>query len=213
MRTYPKIPSPYKRHTDGPNRNKFIIGDWATPELEYLQNSNWVWTEKIDGTNIRISWDGYKITYGGRTDNAQIPAKLITVLDSLLPEELLEQTFGNTSAILYGEGYGAGIQKGGVYRPDMSFILFDVLIGGFWLLRSSIEDIAKSLGIDCVPIMDISKVGTIHEAISAVKSKKITINSNSNSDQVIEGLVGVTSIGLLDRSGDRIMVKIKTKDF
>ena len=33
---------------------KFILGEWTTPELKYLKDNQWVFTEKIDGTNIRI---------------------------------------------------------------------------------------------------------------------------------------------------------------
>ncbi|KKL53664.1 hypothetical protein LCGC14_2273140, partial [marine sediment metagenome] len=46
---------------------------------------------------------------------------------------------------LYGEGYGARIQKGGGdYRKggDVSFRLFDVLIGETWLRRVDVEDVA-----------------------------------------------------------------------
>lgn len=110
MKEYQKIPGPYRRHVDGPLRNKLIEGEWTSPELEQTAGLDWVWTEKVDGTNIRIGWDGHKISYGGRTDNAQIPAKLIAVLDSLVSEEMFEQEFtGGEAVTLYGEGYGAGI--------------------------------------------------------------------------------------------------------
>ena len=45
-------------------------------------------------------------------------------------EELFEQKFGENDVILFGEGYGAKIQNGGLYRSDNSFILFDVMING-----------------------------------------------------------------------------------
>ncbi len=49
---YPKIYGPYKRHTEGPDRNKLIIGEWTKPEFRDLANIDWEWTEKVDGTNI-----------------------------------------------------------------------------------------------------------------------------------------------------------------
>lgn len=76
MKEYHKINSPFKRD----DRGKFIIGDWAQSEFEYLQDNLWSWTEKIDGTNIRVMWDGQSIRFGGKTDNAQIPVKLLTNL-------------------------------------------------------------------------------------------------------------------------------------
>jgi hypothetical protein len=38
---------------------------------------SWVWTEKIDGTNIRAIWKSEKLIFGGKTDNAQMHAELI----------------------------------------------------------------------------------------------------------------------------------------
>ena len=37
---------------------------FSKPEFEYLAKSIWVGTEKIDGTNIRIGWDGEKAELG-----------------------------------------------------------------------------------------------------------------------------------------------------
>lgn len=204
---YQKIPSPFKRHVDGPLRNQFIDGEWSSPELAACASLPWLWTEKVDGTNIRIHWDGHKVTYGGRTDNAQIPAKLLTVLDSLFPEELFEQQFKGDAVTLYGEGYGAGIQKGGNYRPDMGFALFDVRIGHWWLLRDSVEEIARNMGLDVVPLVVEC---SIPDAIEMVRHG---ISSTWNHDYGAEGLVGVTVLGLLGRDGQRLIVKVKVKDF
>lgn len=207
MIEYQKIPGPFRRETEGPNRNKVIPGAWTYPELGYLAGLDWVWTEKVDGTNIRIGWDGHKVSYGGRTANAQIPAKLIGALDALVTEELFEQQFGETPAILFGEGYGAGVQKGGVYRPDMSFVLFDVRVGDVWLRREDVEDVAKGMGLDIVPIYVECSIG---DAIARVGAG---VPSAWNPDHIAEGLVGVTRAGLCDRQGRRLIVKVKTADF
>ena len=207
MIEYPKIYGPYLRHTEGPLRNQLKVGAWARPEFEYLASTRWLWTEKVDGTNIRVRWDGHKVTFGGRTDNAQIPASLVQVLTGLFPEELFEQTFQDTEATLFGEGYGARIQKGGGnYRPDQGFVLFDALIGGFWLLPGSTSDVATKLGVDHVPL---THEGTIQEAIDLVSSGL----RSTWGDFTAEGLVGVPTVGLLDRAGRRIMMKVKSKDF
>ena len=91
MSLYPKIESPFKRYTDGPNRNKFIAGEWTRPEFAMLRRLDWLWTEKIDGTNIRVMWDGHKVRFGGRTDDAQMPTFLMSTLVDMFPEELMEQ--------------------------------------------------------------------------------------------------------------------------
>lgn len=207
METYPKIPGPFKRNTEpGPDRNKLIMGAWSSPELETLAHLEWTWTEKVDGTNTRVHWDGHRVTFGGRSDNSAIPAKLVTTLQRLFPEELFEQIFNDSEVTLYGEGFGAGIQSGGIYRPDQSFALFDVHCGGLWLRRDDVEDVASKLGVEIVPV---ALRGSIHEAIAEVK---MGVTSQWNGAQA-EGLVGVAPAGLLSRRGDRIMVKVKRKDF
>jgi len=70
MREYPKIYGPYLRHTEGPDRNKLIEGAWSRPEIGYLADFEWHFTEKVDGTNIRVHWDGHKVEFGGRTERA-----------------------------------------------------------------------------------------------------------------------------------------------
>ena len=61
--------------------------------MEYLKNNTWVFTEKVDGTNIRIYWDGHKVTYGGRTERSNIPAHLMNKLIELFGNEETEQLF------------------------------------------------------------------------------------------------------------------------
>lgn len=212
MIEYPKIYGPFKRCTDkGPDRNKLITGQWSTEEFAALADHPWIWTEKVDGTNIRVHWDGHKATYGGRTANAQLPAKLLPVLDEMFPEEVMESVFGSGVFTLFGEGYGAGIQSGGVYRKDQSFILFDVYSHGdqhsLFLKRDATRDIAVKLGIDHVPFIDAFL--TPWEAIESVRSGDI-ISVWQNAP--LEGIVGKPFGGFLSRRGERIAMKVKVKD-
>ena len=109
---------------------------------------------------------------------------------------------------LYGEGYGAGIQSGGYYRKDNSFIGFDVKVDDMYLLRENRDDIFKKLGVDIVPF--VGKF-TIDEAIEYVKKG---FNSNiAEEPHLAEGLVLRTPIGLKTRRGERIIFKVKTCDF
>lgn len=207
MREYPKIYGPYKRHTEGHQRNQLIVGEWTSPELDHLQDTPWHWTEKVDGTNIRVGWDGHAVTFGGRTDRAQIPAQLFDHLSEQLTEELFEQAFGADEVTLYGEGFGAGIQKAGSsYSATQSFTLFDVRIGHWWLKRDDVIDVADKVGIPTVPLV---LVGTIHDAVAHVSAGM----RSAWGDFTAEGLVGHPTVGLLDRAGERISVKIKTADF
>lgn len=122
-------------------------------------------------------------------------------------EQLFEQKFGSTPVMLVGEGYGAKIQAGGgLYRKDQDFILFDVMIAGNWQPRESVEDIAKYFSIDVVPIV---LEGSINEGVEYVKTKPKSTIGQADS----EGVVGRPIVELQDRTGKRIIVKIKVRDF
>lgn len=207
MVEYHKIETVFARDVDG--TKKLISGKYRNPTVEFLKDNTWVCTEKIDGTNIRVHWDGHKVEFGGRTERAQIPSPLVNKLNELfgghVNEEIFEQKFGESDVILFGEGYGKGIQNGGAYRDDVDFILFDVLIGGMYLERHNVEDIAKTFGVDVVPII---LEGTLDDAISFVQQRpKSTIGSSD-----MEGLVCRPKVEVRDRRGDRVIVKVKVKD-
>ena len=169
MIEYNKIDTLYKRDMEGSKR--LLEGEFRNPTVEYLKDNIWQFTEKIDGTNIRVHWDGHRVQFGGRTERAEIPVHLLSFLNATFgtseAEQIFEEKFGETEVILFGEGYGPKIQNGGLYRKDVSFILFDVLISGNYQPRESIEDIAKSFGIDIVPIIF---EGTIQEGVDFVKT-------------------------------------------
>ena len=208
MREYHKIETVFNRSTDGDKR--LIWGDYRNETVEYLADNIWQFTEKIDGTNIRIHWDGHNVEIGGRTDRAQIPKHLMDYLSAtfLTPEveELFEQTYGEKDVMLFGEGYGAKIQNGGDYRSDVSFILFDVLIGDNWQSREWVEATAKMFNVDVVPIV---LEGTIGDGIDYVMQH----NNSTIGNAIMEGVVGRPKVEMKDRLGNRIIVKIKWKDF
>lgn len=208
MTEYHKIETLFERDTNG--TKKLIEGAFRNDAVKYLANNDWYFTEKIDGTNIRIHWDGHKVEFAGRTDKAQIPKLLmdylINTFGSIEVEELFEQKFGESDVILFGEGYGPKIQNGGAYRDDVSFILFDVQIGDTWLKRESVEDIARIFGIDVVPIIF---TGSLQQAVDYVKTKPKSTIGTAN----MEGLVGRPAVEMRDRMGKRVIVKIKVCDF
>ena len=83
MNKYPKIHTMFVR--DPENKNRIIVGNWSKPEFDYLRDNKWIFTEKVDGTNIRIHWDGEKVLMFGKTDNSQIPVPLIHYLQAAFP--------------------------------------------------------------------------------------------------------------------------------
>jgi len=209
MTEYHKIQTVFKRNQD--NKFKTLIeGDYSLPEFEYLKNNEWIFTEKIDGTNIRIFFDETNVKFGGRTSNASIPSPLLNTLISKFStkvmKEMLINKFKDHSVCLYGEGFGAGIQKGGIYNKNQDFILFDIKIGNWWLKREDIEDIAQYLNIQIVPILGI---GTLLDMVNIVKNGLISQWGDFNA----EGIVARPKIELKTRAGNRIITKLKHKDF
>ena len=210
MKEYHKIQTVYFRDPET-NYKTLLEGTWAKPEFELLKDIDWICTEKIDGTNIRVMWDGENVLFGGKTDNAQIPPILIKALQDTFTNEKMKEVFPDADNVcLYGEGYGKKIQKGGNYLPDRAdFILFDVKVGDWWLTREANEDIATKLNIEVVPIIGIWK---LEQAIEYVKNGfKSTIAHNK--DYVAEGLIMKPKTELFNRKGERVIAKIKHKDF
>ncbi len=207
MREYHKIETVYKRDPET-NFKTLIANEYALPEFGYLANNDWYFTEKVDGTNIRISSDGDRLIVKGRTDNAQIPTYLLDTLSKLFCPKELSAFFGEDDYCLYGEGYGAKIQKGGGnYNPNgTNFVLFDVKIEKWWLKREDVVDIASKLSLNVVPIIG---AGTLNDMVSAVKNG---ITSRWGMFAA-EGIVARPRTELMTRGGQRIITKIKTKDF
>lgn len=208
MNEYHKIQTVFKR--DPATRYKTLLdGEYSMPEFEYLKDNDWTFTEKVDGTNIRVIWDGKEIIFKGKTDNSQTPFFLIDALNKIFKdkEEVFKSTFKDTEVYLFGEGYGAKIQKGGGnYRKDNSFVLFDIKIGRWWLKREDVESIAKTLGIEVVPIVGH---GTLDDMVRRVRRGFYSHWGYF----LAEGIVARPSVELMDRAGERIITKLKHKDF
>ena len=210
MKEYHKVQTVFLRNP-ADNFKTLLEGDWSSPELEVLKDIEWIWTEKIDGTNIRIMWDGQTVRFGGRSNKAEIPLFLFASLQEIFTNEKMKEVFLETADIcLYGEGYGARIQKGGNYIPDgTSFILFDCKINDWWLMRDSLEDLAEKFSINIVPVIGR---GPLLDAVEYCRAGfKSTMAYNKNYDA--EGLVMKPPVELYNRGGKRIVTKIKYKDF
>lgn len=207
MNEYHKIKTVYER--DSTTKFKTLVeGKFSVPEFEYLANNKWDFTEKVDGTNIRIGWDGIKVTFGGRIERTQLYAPLIEKLSEYFYAGAMSECFDSDDVCLYGEGFGAKIQKGGgnYLNEAVDFVLFDVNIGGTWLNRESIEGIAGTLQIPVVPIIG---QGDLYKAVSMCKSG---FDSAWGSFEA-EGIVARPCVDILDHRGKRIITKIKCKDF
>ena len=209
MQTYNKIDTIFERDE---KTKKLINGKFRNETVEFCKDLTWQFTEKVDGTNIRVYWDGHRVEFGGRTENAQIPAPLVNKLNELfggdINEQFFEQKFGENEVILFGEGYGPKIQNGGSYRDDVDFIMFDVMINGNYQARESVEDIARYFNVNIVPIL---AEGPLSAGIDYVMTHKYSTIAQNGAE--LEGVVARPKMELKDRTGKRLIVKIKFKDF
>ena len=194
---------------------KVIPGELKNRTYSLLKT--WRWTEKVDGTNVRCIWKDGVLSFGGKTDNAQIHADLIKWLYENITVEKLVSVFPpdekgvHTDVVIYGEGYGVGIQKGGGdYSPVKKMIVFDVLVGSkWWLSYENVCNVADKLGLDVVPSFGEM---TLEEATELVR-KGFKSRCAVNPEKDAEGLVGRPIETLFDKKGHRLITKIKTKDF
>ncbi len=227
---YPKIQTLFKRDKD----NKFVImpGQYSDPIFEHYDR--WTVSEKIHGMNIRVFYDIYEdgshlVRFGGRTDAAQIPVFLYDKLHKLFTAEGLREVFGKKNEagnylpvklILFGEGFGARIQKGGGnYISDgVGFALFDIYIfesnenrhnRGWWMTRSTVFDVANKLNISQAPEGDL--IYTKQEIIDMVKNKRKSLIAES--DHIAEGIVARADPPIQFRDGNPVMFKLKVEDY
>lgn len=201
---YASIKNVFKRDYD---THRIIPGEFSIPEFKYLQNCKWIFTEKMDGRNIRVILDE-GVDFRGRSDVADIPGPLMKHLrDTFDVESIREESVSYGMGIcLYGEGMGAGIQSGAKYSSDQFFTLFDVMTDYGWASRRDVVDIAEHLHIPVVPVVFEGVL------VDAVKLVELGVKS-VHGDFFAEGLVGRPELELQDRYGGRITCKIKHRDF
>jgi ATP-dependent RNA circularization protein (DNA/RNA ligase family) len=214
--TYPKIETLFDRD------ERFVVDTERLRRAEFELIREWVLTEKVDGTNVRVIFtrreDYYDIDFDvrGKTDSAQMPPQLLNTLrgwceDSTAEVRKIMDEFGLSTYVLYGEGYGPKIQSGGRYRTDQGFILFDVAANGGWLDESQVTGTAERLGLARVPTIT---VGPIDAAVELVRSGFASdVADEFDATFHAEGVVAKTAVPLYDRRGERLMWKLKAKDF
>lgn len=205
---YHKIHVPFKRQTDRqqPGFGKLILGQWARDEFELLAGHMWHWTEKIDGANLRVIWNGHTVTFGGCTADTTLSVATVEWLQERFPAELMENQFHDSPAVLYGELVGpkaaAGAER---YRPERDVLFFDARVGQWWLRWHDFHILAAQMHLSTAPLVAFD---TVHWALDHVGSKP----RSELGDFPMQGLVGRPPLGLLGRDGDRLLMKIKARD-
>lgn len=229
---YPKTDNLFVRD---PDTHKLKEYEYKRPE--FAIPGRWQVTEKIDGMNIRICWSLDGIEIRGRTDRAQVPKdleeyirRLVTyerLHDQFVPFMGLEHAEAGASVTLFGEGYGAGIQKGGRYSPAKQFALFDVMYHwprvaadpddapewrDSWCQPSTTRMLGRELGLPLVPLIKIA--ATLPDIISFVKANRPSLAAWEHTTNRIdpEGIIARTDPYLYNERGQRVMFKLKGAD-
>lgn len=213
-REYHKIQTLW--HRDPETNHKTLVEDmWSEPEFEMLASAAiWDATEKIDGTNIRIMWDGKGYKVAGKTHRAQIPAHLLEAIQHQITTQALKITLGTRGGlVLYGEGCGEKIQKAGAMYGEPHFVLFDIAWisddgdNQVWFERATVEGVAESLNIPVVPV--VVRRATLARIVEFVK----ILPASQHGNGIMEGVVMRPYMELRTRMGKRIISKVKVKDF
>jgi hypothetical protein len=209
-----KIETLYERN------KKFKVNVGQFKNRTYTLLKSWLWTEKVDGTNMRVIWENGNTHFAGKTDTANISGDLINWMHNNITCKKMQEVFPSNmvdpleKVVLYGEGYGAGIQKGGGdYCAFKNFILFDVRVinpdGDWWLSYENVLDVGNKLSLFVVPAIGEMTLEDATEFVRVGFKSRCSVNP----EKMAEGLVGRPLETLYDKKGARLITKLKTKDF
>lgn len=213
MTEYQKIETLFKFD----NATKTYLPEFYNPYVEYLKDNAWICSEKIDGTNVQVEYDGHRVSFHGRTERTDFPKEVLAVLTETFADSEVEfeQLFGDKHVILFMECYGGKIQ-GGLYGGKERLIGFDVMVNGCYLDKMIIKDIFDKFGVETVVFFGVPK---LEMAIDMVKdlafdpTDKCAISPHCEKGTTVrEGLVCVPAMRIYDNQGKRIIVKIKARD-
>ena len=183
---------------------------WQYPFYNF-KNLQWIGTEKVDGTNVRVAWWNGSLKILGRRNRSQIPSRLLEYLNWLFnPYKNYRLLDG---IVLYGEGYGGKIQKRGKdYSEHENFVVFDIKREDTWFTREQMKGFLDTCfneeghKLNLVPIL---RVGTLTHLVREVSRG---IKSDWGNFQA-EGLVVTPSVlTFYGQRKVRLKAKLKTKD-
>lgn len=196
------IPSEVKADYDKVYRNSSLL---------YLENNYWNFKRKLDGQNMRVYWNGEQTLWNGKSDAFQCGAELTEYMNETFLEELFEEHFGrDVDVVLYGEHMGPKVQGNELELKKSEFVLFDVWLQGHWLCPEAIVEVAKNFNIKtCYDYMMYDNdVAKYEEKLTTLIDRVAYGNYDG-----WEGIVATPVVDLRDSSGNRIVVKIKNRDY
>lgn len=181
---------------------------YRSPLLAYLAEQPWTYSRKVDGENIRIQWDGEQALWNGKSNNFQCGAEFTEYMDNTFLEEIFEERFGREKTVtLFGEKMGPKTQGNELGIEKDEVVLYDVNINGTWLCGEDVVEIAKYFGIrtvfDFMPAM-LGESKNLRELIQMCADGKF---------KDWEGIVATPLVEMRNQKGERVIVKIKNRDY
>lgn len=212
MKQYSKIETLFDR--DG----SFKVDTRRFRRIEYSFITSWDVTEKIDGMNVRIRYDKEGHEFNGRTDAANLNKDMRAILGEVADNSDhyardIMRDFSLDSLTVFGELYGPKIQNGGRYGSSLAFAVFDMLINdSVWLDNKSVEFNCVRMGLDMVPNLGTMVTDDIVEMCRAGFVSVMSEDSVKNG-LIAEGVIAKPPVPLYTQNGDRVIWKLKHKDF
>lgn len=234
---YPKIETLFVRDKDTFTvTDELRLPEFAIPKF-------WHVTEKIDGTNVIVTYkpeweetyddryvneDGASSTHGektrlvpacvrfnGRNGSSQLPGPLLKHMEKVITAEALTEIFGaiQSEVTLFGEGYGPGIQKGG--GNYRADVSFRLFDVNFGGdLWLNWDNITDiARKLDIDTAPVLTPAASLTEVINLVNTFSRTAKDEGGPGCMQEGIVARTNPYLLTRRGERLMFKLKVSDY
>jgi hypothetical protein len=159
----------------------------------------------------------------------ELTEDLLRGLAAITDLNILDLSVDPVKMIVYGEGYGPGIQKIGVqYALQKSFRAFDVVTyrgiaehghwgPGLWRTWADVRMVADILGIKAAPeLMRDVPLDEIVEYVRRDSISRVAYEENTNLEPgtyiPAEGVVVRTDPYLYDYRGNRVLFKLKGHD-
>lgn len=114
---------------------------------------------------------------------------------------------------IYGEYFGAGIQKCGsrYIQNGNDFLVFDIKQQGWWTPKDVRDALCKGLNLNTVPFLGVMTLKEIEDKVRAGFATQF--DRAADPTMLEEGIVARPTIPLCDGSGNRIIVKVKYCDY
>jgi hypothetical protein len=202
---YPKIQSPFKR-----NDKKEFISEWSLDVFKYLQDNLFHVYEKLDGMNIRVYWNGYTVSFAGKSDNTEFTTEQLTYLQQTFKPEHFN---GLEPCYLFGELVGKDCHTNRYNLKDVRFFLFDLyrISTRSWQTDEFIKYMADKIGIKCIETV---VTGRLNQIIKIIRYTSIDNVPDSDYFPLFqsEGVILRPTTSILLPNEDRVITKLKFND-